>query len=114
MDEKKLKFYLALAYLALATSVVLVIIDYKLKSDTIKMLGGNPLGPRADHQASVWDGVRYSRDIVPVVPDSRFAPRVEEGADNHVPKGKVWTTQAPDELGDGTGDIELPEGDQSL
>ena len=114
MNENQLKAYVILIYMGVVTAVVLLIIDFKLKSDTVKMLGGNPLGPGQDNQASVWNGVRYSRDPVSVVPDSRFAPRMEEGTDNHVPSNQVWTTEAGPELGDGESNSGVPEDDQSI
>ncbi len=114
MNEKQLKAYIILIYLGVATAAILLIIDFKLKSDTVKMLGGNPIGPRQDTQDSVWNGVRYMRDPVHSVPDSRFAPRMETGEDNHVPASKVWATEADSELGGREGDSSVPEDDQPI
>lgn len=114
MNEKQLKFYIALIYVGVFTAVILLVIDFKLKADTFKMLGGDMSGAGPAHQNSNWNSVRFAHSDLRPVPDSRFAPRVEEGSDNHVPSNQVWAAEAGTELGDGEGDPGIPEDDQQI
>lgn len=66
-----------LIWLGVVVSAVLLIIDYKLKADTIKALGGAPIGARPDNQSSNWDSVRIDNNHLRTVPNSRFATGME-------------------------------------
>lgn len=83
MNDKEIRFYVALIYIGVAVSALLLIIDYKLKHDVVEALKeGSPIGTRPDHQGSNWDTVRFDNNGVRPVPDTRFAPRMEERSAN--------------------------------
>lgn len=107
MNEKEIKFYLALIYIGVCVSALLLVIDFKLKSDTVKLLGDKS-GARPDYQASNWGRVRFDNNYIRTIPDSRFAPRMEEASPNH---SSTENTADSSELGDGEGNTELPPND---
>lgn len=112
MNEKEIRLYISLIYIGVAVSVLLLLIDFRLKADTVKLLrGDNGDGAVPGDKVSNWDHIRYDHPHVRSVPNSRFASGVETAVtDQEIPE----TEAASGELDDRAGDPEFQEDDQPV
>jgi aminoglycoside phosphotransferase (APT) family kinase protein len=98
MNDKEIKLYLTLVYTGVVVSVILLVLDYKLKADVIAMLKDIPgAGGAKDSQPGTWANARFDGNVTRI-PAPRFSPG--EGEEEDAAEAEAWLpARHPDDDG---------------